>query len=112
MGGAYSDLGWGVLRSSDYGVTWTHVGGTSNESNIFGTAKNVYAMYGWAIGPGGMVDVSLESAPPPGTGTWTPSPQPAGMTQGPNAVAVTSDGTHSVIVTSNYNGGVWLYVEP
>jgi hypothetical protein len=34
------------------------------------------------------------------------------MSQGPATIAVTFDGTHSVIVTANYNAGLWLYVEP
>jgi len=31
---------------------------------------------------------------------------------GPNSVAVTSDGTHSVFVGSMWATGLWRYVEP
>jgi hypothetical protein len=112
MAGAYSTLGWGVLRSTDYGLTWAHVGGTGNESAVFGMAKNIYATYGWAIGVGQTVDPSLEIAPRPGTGTWTPTATPASMTQGPAQIAVTSDGTRSIAVAGCWNAGLWRYMEP
>jgi hypothetical protein len=112
MAGVYSANGWGVQRSADYGVTWSHVGGGGQEAVVVGTAKNVYAMYGWGIGPGGDVDPNLETAAQPGTGSWTAPGRPAGMTQGPAQAAVTSDGAHSIIMTANYNAGLWRYVEP
>jgi hypothetical protein len=112
MAGIYSTLGWGVLRSIDFGSTWAHVGLTGNESVVFGTSKNVYAMYGWAIGEGQDVDPSLEIAPPPATGTWTATPTPTAMSQGPNQVTVTTDGTHSIVFAACYNVGVWRFVEP
>jgi len=112
MAGAYSALGWGVLRSADYGQTWAHLGGTGNETLVFGLAKNVYAMYGWAIGEGQTVAPGLEIAAQPGTGTWTATATPAGMTQGPAQAAVTSDGTHSIAVAACWNAGLWRYMEP
>jgi photosystem II stability/assembly factor-like uncharacterized protein len=112
MAGAYSALGWGVLRSGDYGKTWTHVGGTGNETTAFGTSKNVYSMFGWAIGAGGMVDPSFESAPQPGTGTWTSVATPAAMMQGPGQVTVTNDGTHNILLAPCWSDGLWRYVEP
>jgi len=112
MAGAYSDLGWGVLRSTDYGATWKHVGSGGNMTLVFGTAKNVYSMFGWAIGPGQTVDPGLQLTPQPGAGAWTALKTPATMTQGPGHVAVTSDGTHSIILAACYNGGLWRYIEP
>jgi hypothetical protein len=112
MAGVYSKQGWGVFRSPDFGVTWAHVGQTTQEAIVFGTPKNLYAMYGWGIGAGGMVDPSLEVASLPGTGTWTKPGTPAAMTQGPAQAAVTFDGKNSIIVTASYNAGVWRYVEP
>jgi hypothetical protein len=112
MAGAYSTLGWGVLRSLDFGNTWTHVGGTSVETVVFGTATKVYSMFGWAIGEGQSVDPSLEIAPEPGLVSWSTSATPSGMTQGPAQVAVTSDGVHSIAVAACYNAGLWRYVEP
>ncbi len=51
MAGAYSALGQGVLRSSDYGQTWIHVGLDANEAVVFGTSQYVYAMYGYPVAP-------------------------------------------------------------
>jgi hypothetical protein len=112
MAGAYSALGWGVLRSADYGATWTHVGGTGNESTVFGTSKHVYAMSSGASGLGSVVDPGLEMAAQPGSGTWTMPGTPAEMTQGAAQTAVTNDGTHDIIVSANWGAGLWRYVEP
>ena len=112
MAGIYSKLGWGVLRSTDYGQTWTHVGGTAAEAVVFGTPSNVYSMWGWAIGEGNTLDPSLEIVPQPGTGTWAPTMTPAALTQGPAQVAMTSDGTHAIAIAACFNAGVWRYVEP
>ncbi len=40
MAGVYSALGSGVLRSNDYGQTWTHVGMTNNETVVVGTSND------------------------------------------------------------------------
>jgi hypothetical protein len=112
MAGAYSALGWGVLRSTDYGQTWTHVGAQGNETIVFGTNRFVYAMYGWAAGPGQSVPPALQVAAQPGTGTWTMPATPGSMLQGPTFAIVTNDGTYDIIVTANFNSGLWRYVEP
>ena len=110
--GVYSALGWGVLRSTDYGLTWTHVGMGGNETVVFGTSKNVYAMYGFPVGPGGTNSPSLEVASQPGNGTWVGPGTPAAMTQGPAEVAVVNDGTHNIFLGAMFNAGLWRYVEP
>ena len=45
MAGYNSALGWGVLRSTDYGQTWTHVGNALNEGVIFATPNKLYTMW-------------------------------------------------------------------
>jgi hypothetical protein len=112
MAGEYSKLGDGVLRSTDYGKTWTHVGTAGPRTIVFGTSKSVYSMFGWAIGAGQTVDPDLEIAAQPGLGTWTKPGTPPAMTQGPTQAAVTSDGTYNIVVTANFNAGLWRYVEP
>jgi hypothetical protein len=115
MTGSGSALGQGVLRSPDFGQTWGHVGVNLNEAVVFGTTKNVYAMYGFPVGAGGTINPSLEVASQPGTGTWVQpgtSVTPPGLTQGPGEVAVTNDGTHFIFVGAMYNAGVWRYIEP
>jgi hypothetical protein len=108
MAGLYSKDGDGVFRSTDYGTTWSHVGLSMPETIVFGTSRFVYAMYGW----GSTAPVNLEITAQPGTGTWTAGSTPAEMTLGPAQAAVTNDGMYNIIVTANYNGGLWRYVEP
>jgi hypothetical protein len=105
VAGQSSTLGPGVLRSNDRGRTWVHLGGTDDETVVFGTSKSVYATNGWNGGS----PPSLESAPQPGD-VWTPRTAP--MAEGPGEVAVTSDGTHSILVAACFKAGLWRYVEP
>lgn len=112
MAGAYSALGNGVLRSTDYGLTWAHVGLNQIEAVVFGTPKNVYGMYGFAVGPGGNADPAFEVGSQPGNGTWVAPGTPPGLTQGPAQVAVVNDGTHNIFVGAMFNSGVWRYIEP
>jgi hypothetical protein len=112
MAGVYSALGWGVLRSTDYGETWTHVGVSSNENIVFGTSRHLYAMNGFAVGAGGMVNPNLEVGDHPGTGPWMSVATPTAMAQGPATATVINNGTHNVIITANFNSGLWRYVEP
>jgi len=112
MPGIYSALGWGVLRSTDYGQTWAHVGPTSAQALVFGTSTRIYTMWGFPIGIGGVVNPSLWVSNQPGTGTWTQPGTPDAMTQGPGSAVVTYDGSHYIIVTGNHNAGLWRYVEP
>lgn len=111
MAGDYSALGAGLLRSTDYGKTWAHLGLDRPETIVVGTSKSLFAMYGWAIGAGSDVDPSLEIGAQPGTGTWKTSVTPAEMNQGPAQGAVTSDGKHDIVLVANYNAGMWRYVE-
>jgi hypothetical protein len=112
MPGVYSKLGHGVFRSTDYGLTWTHVGQSLPERVVLGTKKHMYALYGAASGPGQTVNPNLELSAQPGTATWTQPGTPAGMTQGPAQAVVVDVGASSVIVLANYNAGLWRYVEP
>jgi hypothetical protein len=110
MAGLYSALGWGVLRSSDYGQTWAHVGGSSGEAVVFGTPGNVYAMWSWACGRC-TLDPAAETAPAPGASGWGAMTMPSGMAMGPAQAAVVFDGTRYVIITANWWSGLWRYVE-
>jgi fibronectin type 3 domain-containing protein len=112
MAGAYSTLGWGVLRSVDYGVSWTHVGPVTSETVVVGTAKNIYAMYGWSVGPGQSLSAAFQLATQPGTGTWATPGIPAGLAQGAHEIRVVNDGTHSILVDAGGSSGLWRYIEP
>ena len=55
----------------------------------------------------------LPAIQPGDTGAWTKiSTLPSALVWGPNSVAVTSDGTHSIFVGSMWATGLWRYVEP
>jgi fibronectin type 3 domain-containing protein len=111
MPGIDSALGSGVLRSNDYGQTWTHVGLATNESVVVGTSENLYSMSGYPSSSGG-IDSAFEVATQPGTGTWVEPGTPAGITQGTARISVVNDGTHNVLIGAMYNAGVWRYIEP
>jgi hypothetical protein len=110
MAGVYSALGWGVLRSTDFGQTWTHVGAAANEAVVFGSPTHIYSMWSWACGAC-TVDPAIEAAPSPGTTGWMSGSTPGGMTAGASQGAVVFDGTRYVIVTANWLAGLWRYAE-
>jgi hypothetical protein len=108
MGGIYSALGWGVLRSTDYGATWTHVGANINSGTVFGTPSTVFSFYGC----GSACPDGYQTAPLPGTSSWT-SPgagAPPGIGGGANTAATVYDGKSWIIVTSNWQAGIWRWV--
>jgi hypothetical protein len=112
MAGSNSILGQGVLRSTDYGQTWTHVGLTNDESVVVGTAKDVYSMFGFPAGPGATFDPSFELAAEPGNGTWVAPGTPAGLTQGAAQISAVNDGSNNVLIGAMWNSGLWRYIEP
>lgn len=112
MTGVYSSLGYGVFYSTDFGQTWVHQGLNQQEGIIVGTAKDLYAAYGFGGGPGVNEPPALETAVPPGTGSWSSPTTPGGMYQGPAQGAVENNGAKSIVLFANYNAGLWLYVEP
>ncbi len=79
---------------------------------MIGTSKNVYAMYGYAVGAGGTTNPAFQVGSQPGNGTWVMPGTPAGLTQGPAQLATVNDGTHNILVGAMFNSGVWRYVEP
>jgi hypothetical protein len=108
MSGVYGSDGWGVYRSTDLGVTWAHQGSNGTGAIVYGTPNNVYAQYAWANADG-VEQTSAQKAPQPGT-EWSNWSLP--MSNGPKRASVTFDGTHYVVVSGNWNAGIWRYVEP
>lgn len=108
---AYSALGWGLLRSVDYGVTFSHVGGGGNLTNAWGTTKNIYGMFGFPIGTG-CNNPAFEIGGLPGTGTYTQVSTPAGMCQGSAWVTTVNAGGSNIFLGAMFNSGLWRYVEP
>ena len=111
VAGTNGPQGQGVYRSADLGATWSRVdSGQTPEAVVWGTSKNVYAMYAWACSNCDL-GTQFEIAPQPGT-TWSTADAPAELVIGPNGVVVTSDGTHNVFVGLMWDQGLWRYVEP
>lgn len=110
MPALYSNLGAGVLRSTDFGKTWSRVGVEMNQAAVFGTPNRVYAMYAWACGDC-KLDPALQSAPQPGISGWNRMTTPPGMTIGAAQAAIVFDGANYVILTANWRGGIWRFVE-
>jgi hypothetical protein len=108
LGGIYGP-GQGVYRSLDRGLNWTLVdGGQGPVAVVFGSDKNVYAMWGWACSDC-MFSQTMELAAQPGD-TWSTRMVPNSI--GPNSVAITSDGTHAIFVGVMWASGIWRYIEP
>lgn len=103
--------GQGVYRSTDRGASFTRVdGGKYPEAIVWGTPKNVYAMYAWACSNCNL-GTNFEMAAEPGD-TWAKADVPSKLVIGPNSVVVTNDGTHYVFVAVMWDEGIWRYVEP
>ncbi|HVR02534.1 MAG TPA: sialidase family protein, partial [Polyangia bacterium] len=115
IGGGQAAMGSGLYRSVDLGASWTRVA-QGNVAIVWGTAKMVYAMWGWACASCGLKEggPQYQTAAQPGAAAdWAKGPAlPDALVWGPNSVAVTSDGTHSIFVGSMWATGLWRYVEP
>jgi hypothetical protein len=112
IAGVYSAKGWGILRSTDLGLTWTHLGGGFGQRAVWGTAKNLYGSKGGPTGLNTSDGPDFQLALQPGTGAWTSPATPAAMVQGASQATVSFDGAHAILVTANYGAGLWRYVEP
>src|SRR4029450_2231416 len=109
--GGTAGPGQGVYRSTDLGLSFARVdSGRAPQAVVWGTAKNVYAMYGWACSNCNL-GTQFQVAPQPGV-TWTKTPVPAKLVIGPNSLVVTSDGTRQIFVGLMWAEGLWRYVEP
>ena len=106
------NTGDGVYRSTNLADDFTRV--TQGSGGIvWGSSKNVYVMWGWACASCGLNEggPQYQTAPYPGD-TWSKPKLPDGLVWGPNSVATTSDGTHTIYVGSMWATGLWRYVEP
>jgi hypothetical protein len=109
LAGTNGSQGNGLYRSNDYGVTMTKiVDGTLN--GVMGTAKNIYATWAWANAGG--ADPNIKRAPRATGMPWANIPRPNGMSNGAKRAAVTYDGSRYIIVSGNWNAGLWRYIEP
>jgi hypothetical protein len=102
----------GIYRSSDGGASFTQVA-TQGTSSVFATATTLYAQFAWANNHGA-TPVLLSSPRANGT-VWTPmtGAAPAGMTNGVKRAAVAFNKAAGawVIISGNWNAGLWRFVE-
>ncbi len=109
--GSNGPEGQGVYRSTDLGASWSRVdSGQRPEAVVWGTSKNVYAMYAWACASCDL-GTQFEVAAQPGA-SWSTATVPAELVIGPNGVVVTSDGTRNIFVGLMWDQGLWRYIEP
>jgi hypothetical protein len=110
MAGIYGSQGWGAYKSEDLGITWSHVGSATAQSNVYGTPNAIYTQNGQGTQGSGVDQSQAQRALLPGATfeTWSDLP----MSTGPKRAAVTYDGTHYIVVSGNWNAGIWRYVEP
>lgn len=97
----------GIFRSVDSGTTWTRVS-TSLANAVFGTPDNLYSMDSFASNRS--YDPNIQSSSIAGN-SWTAMVAVPTMSNGTKRAAVTFDGSHFVIVSGNWLGGIWRYVE-
>jgi hypothetical protein len=103
----------GVDKSSDLdGSSWTNLcnGSTCVTRTLVATPKRFYIgdegpVLGWHAARLKYADRSNET-------TWIDQPQPTDMTNGPVYCRVLFDGQHYILVSCNWLGGMWRYIEP
>lgn len=98
----------GIFRSDDSGATFDLLR-EGNYNLVWGTESNLYATWGWACGEPCMAGPDLVVSPRPGD-AWAPVATP-GIGTGPQHVAITSDGEHTIFVATFWWAGIWRYVE-
>ena len=77
---------------------------------VFGTPNRVDAICASACG-GCKLDPALQSAPQPGISGWTRTAPPPEMAIGPAQAVTVFDGTNYIILTANWRGGIWRFIE-
>jgi hypothetical protein len=101
-----------IFRSTDYGQTWTAAkSGKVAQNDIFATPNYFYATNPYATTSN--YPQHLQRSPASdgvNWSDWNPT-APTGMTNGAKRAAVTYDGQHYVIVSGNWDAGIWRYVE-
>ncbi|HEV8247923.1 MAG TPA: hypothetical protein VGP93_19245 [Polyangiaceae bacterium] len=89
---------------TDFGATWAYQGNGSAQSIVFGTPNHVYAM----SAPYGDPHTAMRSdAEGTSWATWS-----LDIADGPKRAAVSYDGANYIIVSGNWQQGVFRYVEP
>jgi hypothetical protein len=95
------DGGGSLYRSTDYGVTWSSIAGTSGK-NWFSITSNIDGTKVAAVDRGGDIWTSTDSG-----STWTQ--RSVGAVRDWESIASSSDGVKLVAVASNGNNNGFIY---
>jgi hypothetical protein len=98
----------GVFRSVDSGQTWIQVS-TVNSNAVFGTPAHILSEDSFASG--GSYPPNLYFSTPALDTQWLPQTLVPSMGNGTKHAALTHDGATYIIVSGNWLGGIWRYVE-
>ncbi len=110
IGAIYNPGDLGIERSIDGGRTWTSISAVASNV-IIATPTTIYAAKGYPSQKNVPHDPLFQHAARASGMPWTSDAVPAGMINGPKCMAVTTQGAHQVLVTGNWYGGIWRYVE-
>jgi hypothetical protein len=109
---------YGIYKTTDKGASWARSdAGVYSVYTLFRSPTNMYLIGGQNDND---VNWKIRRAPLTDVTTWTDVPIPSSLPWGEGGAQRASaswgvaifDGTHEVLVTSNWNAGVWRYVMP
>jgi hypothetical protein len=92
----------------DSGQTWTQIS-TAKANAVFATTARMYSEDSFA--DAGSYDPNLYFSTPQQDVLWTPMTIVPAMSNGAKRAAIAHNGTTDVIVSGNWLGGIWRYVE-
>jgi hypothetical protein len=98
----------GVFRSTDGGQTWMQVS-TANANAVFATPAHLFSQDSFASA--GSYAPNLYFSTPAQDTQWTAMTAVPAMSNGAKRAAVTHSGANYIVVSGNWLGGVWRYVE-
>jgi hypothetical protein len=84
---------------------------TRHSAGIVGTPTTLYSTSNYANTMGFGPDLMRSNRTAGGT-SWTADTPPSAMNNGWIAAAVVNDGTRWIVVSGNWNAGLWRYAEP
>lgn len=108
----------GVYKSTDRGASWTKISVPFQQVfTVFASATDLYVTGGKDLWDRSF---KIPHASLQNDTVWIDDPVPSGLTFASSGIktgapgwgVATSDGTHTILVTSNYTDGAWRYVVP
>jgi hypothetical protein len=101
----------GITKSTDLtGTSWTTIGNVGQVRTLVATPTRFYC--GDEFPTDGRQYANLRHASRSNETVWTSDSIPTEMTNGPVYMKVLFDGTHYILVSTNWMAGIWRYIEP